>query len=90
MAPPLTALPTDPVKPLGTMVRAKCAGWQHVADDDYLLSHEEGLDILPTLEGAPEWVEGALDGFNVTGSTRPYFKHQVDGWDVDPETIEEI
>ena len=86
----LRPLPTEPVVPLGTRVRARPSGWDAVQADSYEQSFEDGLDILPTLEGVPEWIEGPLDGWAVTGSIRPYFKHQVNGWDVDPFTIIEI
>jgi hypothetical protein len=80
-----------PKYPLGTRVRGKLSGWDEAQADDYVASYEQSLDIVPTFEGAPETVEGVLEGFfvNVTAD-KGYFKHVVDGYDVDPETLEEL
>src|SRR5215510_924522 len=82
--------PKTPVMPLGPKVRARTAGWEDIQADDYVPSFEEGLDVLPAGEGVPEWVEGELEGFEVTGTSPAYFKHIVDGYDVDPDSIEEV
>jgi len=84
------AEPKTPVVPLGTKVKARTAGWDDIQADSYEASYEEGLDILPAGDGVPEWVEGELEGFLVEDSMKPYFKHIVDGYDVDPDTIEEL
>src|SRR5262245_6452650 len=83
-------LPKTPVVPLGTKVKARTAGWDDIQADDYTSSFEEGLDILPAGDGVPEFVTGELEGFLVEGTTPVYFKHIVDGYDVDPETIEKV
>jgi hypothetical protein len=85
----LPPLPTEPVLPLGTLVRARPVGWEEAQADSYDQSFTDGLDILPTLDGVPEWIEGPPEGGAVTVGSRSYFKHQVNGWDVDPSTISE-
>ena len=80
----------DPPKyPLGTMVRGRQAGWDAAKEDDYVASFEQGLDIVPSFEDVPEFVEGPLEGFWVqVTAEKGYFKHVVAGYDVDPETLE--
>lgn len=80
-----------PKLPLGTIVRGRLSGWDAVKEDSYDDSFEKGLDVLPSFEDSPEYVEGVLDGFYVqVTKDRGYFKHIVDGYDVDPETLEEL
>jgi hypothetical protein len=82
---------SEPVLPLGTMVKARISGWDEAQEDDYVASHEQSLDVVPTFDGVPEWVEGELEGFDVqVTSSIGYFKHIVDGYDVDPDTVEKL
>lgn len=81
----------SPKLPLGTKVKARLSGWEESQADDYVASYEEGLDVVPSFDGCPEFVEGELEGYPVqVTQTTGYFKHVVDGYDVDPETLEEL
>ena len=54
-----------------------------------LASFEQGLDIVPSFEDVPEFVEGPLEGFWVqVTAEQGYFEHLSGGYDVDPETLE--
>jgi hypothetical protein len=78
-----------PKHPLGTVVRGRLAGWEASQEDDYDASYEQGLDVVPSFDGCPEFVEGPLEGQYVqVTKDAGYFKHVVDGYDVDPETLE--
>jgi hypothetical protein len=45
---------------------------------------------LPTYENCPEWVEGTytVRHVSVPFAHIDYIKHTIDGWDVDPATIQ--
>jgi hypothetical protein len=77
----------EPAAPLGTMVRARLAGWDEVQADDYVASYEQGLDILPTYDGIEEWQEGALEGWPVDLGSTQFFQHVVNGNVVDASTV---
>ena len=74
--------PLEPVLPLGTQVRGRPAGWN---------SPERNV-AGPSLEGISDWVTGPLDGWEVDLPEQGirYFKHVVDGIDVDPDTLSRV
>jgi hypothetical protein len=72
--------PLGPAFPQGTLVRGRPSGW----------NSPNRAEAGPSLEGYPEWIEGPLEGFAVEHPERGiwYFKHIVNGIDVDPDTLE--
>ena len=80
-----------PKFPLGTMVRGQLSGWEASKADDYVASFEKGLDVVPSFDNCPEFVEGELEGFYVqVTKDKGYFKHVVNGYDVNPDTLEVV
>ena len=75
---------------LGSLVRARLAGWDEIQAKNRSEFPDPGL---PTYEGMPEWVEGALSVRHVHapwGKFRTYSVSTEDGrtFDIDEATIE--
>jgi hypothetical protein len=67
--------------------RGRLLDWDEVVENNKL---EYPDPRLPTYEHCPEWVEGEYTTRHVSVPFAhiDYIKHEIDGYDVDPDTIE--